>query len=166
METCRQSPRYLVIPERSMRYSTQLQDHVATRMPPQIAGIPSGCAGCGIWWHNTLRLCNVTKKMYSLFDSQYLWSKVTCSYNSCAEREWGIMGMCSKWLPSAAKQRRCRRTAGLTTAVSVSGVMAAHDASMVSRSAFSVAGFKFTPNTGNCWTCWWLSSKLILPLWL
>jgi hypothetical protein len=24
------------------------------------------------------------KKMYSLFDSQYLWNKVTCSYNSCA----------------------------------------------------------------------------------
>jgi hypothetical protein len=22
--------------------------------------------------------------MYSLFDSQYLWNKITCSYNSCA----------------------------------------------------------------------------------
>jgi hypothetical protein len=49
--------------------------------------------------------------------------------------------MCSKQPPSAVKQRRCRRTAEGTTAVSVSGVMAAHDASMVSRSAFSVAGF-------------------------
>jgi hypothetical protein len=28
-----------------------------------------------------------SKKMYSLFDSQYLWNKVTCSYNSCVERE-------------------------------------------------------------------------------
>jgi hypothetical protein len=28
-----------------------------------------------------------SKKMYSLFDSQYLWNKMTCSYNSCAERE-------------------------------------------------------------------------------
>jgi hypothetical protein len=25
-----------------------------------------------------------SKKMYSLFDSQYLWNKMTCSYNSCA----------------------------------------------------------------------------------
>jgi hypothetical protein len=25
--------------------------------------------------------------MYSLFDSQYLWNKMTCSYNSCAKRE-------------------------------------------------------------------------------
>jgi hypothetical protein len=28
----------------------------------------------------------------------------------------------------------------------------------------STVGFKFIPNTGNCSTCWWLSSKLILPL--
>jgi hypothetical protein len=25
-----------------------------------------------------------SKKMYSLFDNQYLWNKMTCSYNSCA----------------------------------------------------------------------------------
>jgi hypothetical protein len=25
-----------------------------------------------------------SKKMYSLFDSQYLWNKVACNYNSCA----------------------------------------------------------------------------------
>jgi hypothetical protein len=55
---------------------------------------------------------------------------VTGSYNSCAEREWP---------PSAAKQRRCRRTAERITAVSVTGVIAAYDASMVSRSAFSLS---------------------------
>jgi hypothetical protein len=31
------------------------------------------------------------KKTYSLFDSQYLCNKVTCRYNSCAEREWVII---------------------------------------------------------------------------
>jgi hypothetical protein len=29
--------------------------------------------------------------MYSLFDSQYLWNKMTCSYNSCAEGERGSL---------------------------------------------------------------------------
>jgi hypothetical protein len=42
---------------------------------------------------------------------------------------------------TAAKQRRCRRAAERTTAVSVSGVMAAHDTLMVSCSASGVAGF-------------------------
>jgi hypothetical protein len=28
----------------------------------------------------------------------------------------------------------------------------------------STVGFKFIPNTGNCSTCWWLSSKLILAI--
>jgi hypothetical protein len=28
-----------------------------------------------------------SKKMYSFFDSQYLWKKVTYSYNSCAKSE-------------------------------------------------------------------------------
>jgi hypothetical protein len=70
--------------------------------------------------------------MYSLFDSQYLWNKVTCSYNSCAER----VIICVR-IDHHQRLSRCHRTAERTTAVSVSGVMAAHDASMVSR----VAGF-------------------------
>jgi hypothetical protein len=53
---------------------------------------------------------------------------VTCSYNSCAER----VNHC------VFKVTTISRTAERTTAVSVSSVMAAHDASMVSRSAFSV----------------------------
>jgi hypothetical protein len=41
--------------------------------------------------------------MYSFFDSQYLWNKMTCSYNSCVERERVIVCVRSdhhQWLNS------------------------------------------------------------------
>jgi hypothetical protein len=76
-----------------------------------------------------------------------------------ARRERVSRYMCSKWPPSAVKQCRCRWTAERTMAV-VCLVWWLH---MVSRSTFSVAGFKFIPNTGNCSMCWWLGSEPILP---
>jgi hypothetical protein len=44
-----------------------------------------------IWYAFVLYIYRWVQKIYSFFDSQYLWNKVTCSYNSCTEREWVII---------------------------------------------------------------------------